>query len=55
MVHHERSGGAYQTTQRFYINPTSRMQYAVTHMPLPNTLKKDRMKPADVKDGEGEK
>ncbi len=31
---------SYQTTQRFYINPTSQMQDAVSQMPVPDALKK---------------
>ena len=30
---------SYQTTQKFYINPTSQMQDAVSQMPIPDVLK----------------
>ncbi len=36
---------SYQTTQRFYINPTSQMQDAMTGMPLPEALKHGRAEP----------
>jgi hypothetical protein len=32
---------SYQTTQKFYINPTSQMQDAVSQMPVPDALKKE--------------
>ena len=32
---------SYQTTQKFYINPTSQMQDAVEQMPVPDSLKKE--------------
>jgi hypothetical protein len=31
---------SYQTTQKFYINPTSQIQEAVSDMPVPAFLKK---------------
>lgn len=31
---------SYQTTQKFYINPASQMQDAITDMPIPNVLKR---------------
>lgn len=34
---------SYQTTQKHYINPTSQMQDAVSDMPVPDALKKDKM------------
>jgi integrase len=33
---------SYQTTQKFYINPTSQMEDAVSQMPVPGSLKRDR-------------
>jgi integrase len=36
---------SYQTTQKFYINPTSQMQDAVAQMPVPGALKKDQAGP----------
>jgi integrase len=33
---------SYQTTQKFYINPTNQMQDAVADMPIPNVLKKPK-------------
>ena len=33
---------SYQTTQKFYINPTSQMQGALSKMPVPDVLKTDR-------------
>jgi integrase len=38
---------SYQTTQKFYINPTSQMQDAVSQMPVPDVLKKKPPEPAD--------
>ena len=33
---------SYQTTQKFYINPTNQMEDAVSEMPVPDALKKGR-------------
>jgi integrase len=33
---------SYQTTQKFYINPTNQMQDAVSQMPVPDALKKEQ-------------
>lgn len=33
---------SYQTTQKFYINPTNQMEDAVAEMPVPDALKKDQ-------------
>jgi integrase len=41
---------SYQTTQKFYINPTNQMQDAVKQMPLPDALKNDLTKQADGKE-----
>ncbi len=42
---------SYQTTQRYYINPTSQMQDAVADMPIPTVLKQNPAKP----EGNGDK
>jgi integrase len=44
---------SYQTTQKHYINPTSQMQDAVSDMPIPDALKKDKMNQTEEK-AEGE-
>ena len=34
---------SYQTTQKFYISPTSQMQDAVADLPIPDVLKKPKV------------
>jgi integrase len=46
---------SYQTTQKFYINPTSQMQDAVTDMPIPDALRKKQGGQTDVPPEDGEK
>jgi hypothetical protein len=46
---------SYQTTQKFYINPTSQMQDAVSDMPLPDFLKKKPEGQTDGPEGSGGK
>jgi integrase len=57
---------SYQTTQKFYINPTSQMQDAVTQMPLPGVLRPKQAessrdpeasgdgRPSDAAEGQGD-
>jgi integrase len=42
---------SYQTTQKFYINPTSQMQDAISQMPIPDALKKEQAGETGKKNG----
>ena len=45
---------SYQTTQKFYINPTSQMQDAVSQMPVPDALKKEQVRKEETQNEKGE-
>jgi hypothetical protein len=44
---------SYQTTQKFYINPTNQMQDAVSQMPVPGALKKRQEGQTEGQEGDG--
>lgn len=46
---------SYQTTQKFYINPTSQMQDAVTDMPIPDALRRKPGGQTELPPEEGKK